>query len=152
MFTWFELKDVPETDVAQTDVAETDVPETDIAETDVAETDVAETDVPETDRSDGCPRDGWLRRMSPRRMAPRRMKRTDVPQTLSQGGWALRLMAYCLRDIRLCHSSWSSLSRRWMSPRRLAARRYVFFASSVYGLSDWDLNGSEGPTVYEWSV
>ena len=33
------------------------------------------------------------------------------------------LMSFHLRDIRLCHSSWPSSSRRRMSPRRMPPRR-----------------------------
>ena len=63
-----------------------------------------ERDVPETDGTDG----------RHRRMSLRWKTKTDGPSVF---------MSFHLRDIRLCHSSWPSQSRRRTSPRRMALRR-----------------------------
>ena len=49
-----------------------------------------------------------------RRMPLRRKAETDGPSVF---------MSFHLRDIRLCHSSWPSPSRRRTSPRRMPPRR-----------------------------
>ena len=64
----------------------------------------AERDVSETDGTDG----------RHRRMSLRRKPRTDGPSVLK---------CFRLRDIRLCHSSGPSQSRRQTSPRRMPLRR-----------------------------
>ena len=79
-------------------VSKTDIPETDGAESGGPETDVPETDGPETDVAETGEGDEWRRGMARGGTA-----RTNGPSVL---------MAFRLREILLCHSSWPLQSRR----------------------------------------
>ena len=80
-----------------------------------------ERDVPETDGTDG----------RHRRMSLRWKAKTDGPSVL---------MSFHFMDIRLCHSSWPSQSRRRtssirMAPRRMSLRRISLRRMSLRRMS-----------------